>query len=90
MAERSMEHLPAPGGRKRFDEYPWDEWLKPSKKPLTLQQGVDFDVHPTSMRAYVYRAAAEREVPVKTVRSPGGKLHLQVPIPESIAEGKDT
>lgn len=78
MAERTMEYLPAPGGRKRFDEYPWDDWLQPSGKPLTLIQGVDFDVTPTSMRAYVYRAAAEREVSVRTVRTPGGKLHILV------------
>lgn len=69
-----IDRLPGAGGRRKFRDYDWDKWM--NGKIWTLEKGRDFDVKVTAMRAYVYRAARERGLTVKTVRTPG-KLHFK-------------
>lgn len=69
MADR-VDSMPPPGGRKPFEDYPWDTWF--DGNPWHLVRGKDYSVETTAMRAYVYRAATARDLAVATVRDPDG------------------
>lgn len=69
-----IDQLPGAGGRKRFEDYPWADWL--NGNVWTLEHGKDFAVAATAMRAYVYRAARQRGIKAETVRTPG-QLHIK-------------
>jgi hypothetical protein len=83
MAE-TVERLPGPGGHKRFRDYPWNTWLNgeayhlhPGTREQVTDGAADFYVADTAMRAYVYRAARDRDVTVKTVRDGFGGLVIE-------------
>ena len=74
MAE-AVARLPGSGGRKKMEDYPWDEWL--DGQVWLLKRDKDFAPTPQSMRAYVYRAARSRGIGVETVRGIGGALYVR-------------